>query len=225
MELTFHNDYKHLTDKEIVDRAITKPYDDEAVAYLIHIRYSPLLRKLYLRIFANDQWWYADCLSDLFGFLKGENGNWNKLRTFEWRCKFGTWLSCTARHRFLEIKPKLIGKITNPISIDMCEINEEMTPIQIPDNDWDRQELLRKQILLMEAISKLKDPDQKFVILKRLQGYSSKEIAELMKMSWAKHGVVKRDNKGNIVVPTAGYVDVRTQRAKENLKKIIVKLL
>lgn len=225
MELTFQTDYKHLTDKEIVNMAVTEPYDDEAVVYLIHIRYNSLLRKLYLHIFNNSPSWYADCLNDLFGFLKGTNGDWNKLRTFEWRSTFGTWLGCIARHRFLEIKPKLIGKFTNSISIDIDENCEDMTPIQIPDNDQSQQERLHKQILLMEAIGKLKDPDQKFVILKRLQGYSSKEIAELMKKSWAKHGIVKRDNKGGIVVPTAGYVDVRTQRAKENLKKIIVKLL
>ena len=71
----------------------------------------------------------------------------------------------------------------------------------------------------------LKDPDQKFVILKRLQGYNSKEIAELMNKSWVKHGIKKYDNNGNLVVPTSGYVDVRTQRAKKNLKEIILKLL
>ena len=46
-----------------------------------------------------------------------------------------------------------------------------------------------------------------------------------MKKSWAKHGIKKYDNKGNVVIPTSGYVDVRNQRAKENLKEIIVKLL
>ncbi len=71
----------------------------------------------------------------------------------------------------------------------------------------------------------LKDPDQKFVIIKRLQGYNSTEIARLMKKSWDKHGVKKYDNKGNIVDPTSAYVDVRAQRAKENLKEIIVKLI
>lgn len=43
--------------------------------------------------------------------------------------------------------------------------------------------------MLLEAIGMLKDPDQKFVILKRLQGYNSKEIAELLTKAWEKHGV------------------------------------
>ena len=75
--------------------------------------------------------------------------------------------------------------------------------------------------MLMEAIAKLEDPDQRFVVLKRLQGYSSKEIAELMQQSWDKHGIVRMD-KGKRVIPTPGYVDVRMQRAKEELRKLIV---
>ena len=66
--------------------------------------------------------------------------------------------------------------------------------------------------------------DQKFVILKTLQGYNSREIAEMLKQKWQKEGVTKYDYKGNLVTPTPGYVDVRRQRAKEQLKRIIVEL-
>ncbi|QUR44249.1 sigma-70 family RNA polymerase sigma factor [Bacteroides xylanisolvens] len=223
MGLVFLNNYAELNDKEIVNKIINKPYNEEAAAYLIYNRYDPLLHKLYREIYDKDPSWYEDCLGDLFGFLKGKERDWNKLRTFQWRSKFGAWLSSTARHRFIEIKPYLIGKIENPLSID--DTDGDKAPVQLPENGGEEYERLERKILLMEAVGMLKDPDQKFVILKRLQGYNSKEIAELMKKSWAKHGIKKYDNKGNLVVPTSGYVDVRTQRAKENLKEIIVKLL
>jgi len=223
MGLVFLNNYAELNDKEIVNKIINKPYNEEAATYLIYNRYDPLLHKLYREIYDKDPSWYEDCLGDLFGFLKGKERDWNKLRTFQWRSKFGSWLSSTARHRFIEIKPYLIGKIENPLSID--ETDGDKAPVQLPENGGEEYERLERKILLMEAVGMLKDPDQKFVILKRLQGYNSKEIAELMKKSWAKHGIKKYDNKGNLVVPTSGYVDVRTQRAKENLKEIIVKLL
>lgn len=223
MGLVFLNNYAELNDKEIVNKIINKPYNEEAAAYLIYNRYDPLLHKLYREIYDKDPFWYEDCLGDLFGFLKGKERDWNKLRTFQWRSKFGAWLSSTARHRFIEIKPYLIGKIENPLSID--DTDGDKAPVQLPENGGEEYERLERKILLMEAVGMLKDPDQKFVILKRLQGYNSKEIAELMKKSWAKHGIKKYDNKGNLVVPTSGYVDVRTQRAKENLKEIIVKLL
>lgn len=223
MGLVFLNNYAELNDKEIVNKIINKPYNEEAAAYLIYNRYDPLLHKLYREIYDKDPSWYEDCLGDLFGFLKGKERDWNKLRTFQWRSKFGAWLSSTARHRFIEIKPYLIGKIENPLSID--DTDGDKAPVQLPENGGEEYERLERKILLMEAVGMLKDPDQKFVILKRLQGYNSKEIAELMKKSWVKHGIKKYDNKGNLVVPTSGYVDVRTQRAKENLKEIIVKLL
>ena len=223
MGLVFLNNYAELNDKEIVNKIINKPYNEEAAAYLIYNRYDPLLHKLYREIYDKDPSWYEDCLGDLFGFLKGKERDWNKLRTFQWRSKFGAWLSSTARHRFIEIKPYLIGKIENSLSID--DTDGDKAPVQLPENGGEEYERLERKILLMEAVGMLKDPDQKFVILKRLQGYNSKEIAELMKKSWAKHGIKKYDNKGNLVVPTSGYVDVRTQRAKENLKEIIVKLL
>lgn len=222
MGLVFQFDYTKLNDKEIVNRIITLPYDDEAAAYLIYNRYDPLLFRIYLNVFDKNTSWYKDCLADLFEYLKGKNQDWNKLRTFEWRSKFSSWLSSTARRRFVEIKPYLIGKIKNSISIDDAEGN--WSPVLLPDEGGEEYERLQRKILLMEAVSLLKDPDHKFVILKRLQGYNSKEIAELMKKSWGKHGIKKYDNKGKLVIPTPGYVDVRTQRAKDNLKEIINKL-
>ena len=35
MELTFHNNYKEESDKEIVEKIITVPYNEEAAAYLL----------------------------------------------------------------------------------------------------------------------------------------------------------------------------------------------
>ncbi len=46
MELTFHNNYKEESDKEIVEKIITVPYNEEAAAYLLYNRYDPLLFKL-----------------------------------------------------------------------------------------------------------------------------------------------------------------------------------
>ena len=51
MELTFMNNYTELNDKEIVDKIINKPYNEEAAAYLIYNRYDPLLHKLCRNIF------------------------------------------------------------------------------------------------------------------------------------------------------------------------------
>lgn len=222
MELQFRREYLEYSDKEIVDKIIAIPHDEEAAAYLINIRYAPLLKNIYRKVFEKDISWYGDCLNDLYLFLQGGDREWNKLKMFEWKSKFGAWLSKTAYNRFLEIKPKLIGKTRNTISIDDNYGNK--SSLQFPsesERDYERRE---RNILLLEAVSLLKDPDQKFVILKRLQGYNSKEIAQLMQKRWEKHGIVKYNNKKQIVVPDAAYVDVRTQRAKDNLAIILKKI-
>ena len=232
--MAFHHNYEGYTDRELVELAILPPTgkkpNEEGVAFLLNNRYAPLLPKLSLEIYGKQHDLYGDCLNDLFIYLKSGEPVWRKLINLEWRSSFGTWLGVTARHRFVEIKPILIGKCPNTLSIDgdtstALSTGKDRNPVQLPDNgveDFDEKE---RKVILMEAISLLKDADQKFVMIKRLQGYNSKEIAILLQKRWAKHGIVKYNNKKQIVVPDAAYVDVRTQRAKENLLKIINKLM
>lgn len=232
--MTFHYNYDGYTDKELVELAIQPPIgkkpNEEGVAFLLYNRYAPLLHKLYLKIYGKQYDLYGDCLNDLFIYLKSGEPVWRKLINIEWRSSFGTWLGITARHRFVEIKPTLIGKCLNTLSIDgdtsaSLNTRKDRNPIQLPDNGVEEYENKERKVILMEAISLLKDADQKFVMIKRLQGYNSKEIAILLQKRWAKHGIVKYNNKKQIVVPDAAYVDVRTQRAKENLQKTIYQLM
>lgn len=224
--MEFHHNYEDYSDRELVELAIQPPTgkkpNEEGVAFLLNNRYDPLLHKLYLEIYGKQHDLYGDCLNDLFIYLKSGEPVWRKLISFEWRSSFGTWLGATARHRFVDIKPSLIGKCPNSFSIDG---ESEDNPVQLSDNGVEEYEYKERKVILMEALSLLKDADQKFVIIKRLQGYNSKEIAVLLQKRWAKHGIVKYNNKKQIVVPDAAYVDVRTQRAKENLQKIINKLM
>ncbi len=221
-ESYFHKTYKDYSDEELVSCVVAQPHDGEAAAYLITNRYAPLLRNVYRKVFETGTSWYGDCINDLYLFLQGNDCEWGKLKTFEWKSRFGAWLSKTAYNRFLEIKPKLIGKINNAISIDD---NDGTKPsLQLPDDGEQDYERRERYILLLEAVALLKDPEQKFVILKRLQGYNSKEIALLMQKRWEKHGIVKYNNKRQIVVPDAAYIDVRMQRAKDNLAVILKRL-
>lgn len=222
MEQGFPNQYIRLCDREIVGRIITRPYDEVAAAFIIYNRYSPLLRKICLKVFDNNAAWYGDCQSDLYMYLKGENGDWDKLRNFEWRSGLAAWLGRIASRRFAEIKPLLTGNSKKILSIDSMEKQE--TPIQLPDKGIEEYAVRERNVLLMEAIGLLDIPEQKFVILKRLQGYSSREIAILLQKNWERHGVVKYNNKRQIVVPDAAYIDVTAKRAKNNLALIIKKL-
>lgn len=221
MDLTPKITYKELTDKQVVELILALPHNEEAAAFLLYDRYDPLLHKVY-RNLTKETFWYDDCVDELFIHLKCKDGTWHTLASFEWRSTLGCWLKGVAKHKFQEVLPRLIENGGSNLSLDANDDDPEKPSIQLPDGGEEDYERRQRKVMLMEAIAALKDDDQRFVILKRLEGYDSNEIALLMQKRWQKHGIVKYNGKGQRVVPDAAYVDVRTQRAKANLRLIIV---
>ena len=226
MELRKQIDYTKLSDEQLVELIIALPHNEEAAAYLLHNRYHPLLYSIYRRL-TNKPYWYEDCVDELHLHLRGKDSSWQILASFEWRSTFGCWLKKVATHKFIVILPKLIENRGCNFSLDNND--QEKPSRQIPDGGEEEYERRMKKVVLMEAIGQLKDDDQRFVILKRLEGYNSNEIAILLQKRWDKHGIMKygykKDSKEkHVVVPDASYVDIRTQRAKENLRRIIGEL-
>ena len=217
--------YNELTDREIVGRILAIPHNEEAAAFLLYNRYDPLLHSIYNKL-TKERIWYDDCVDELFIHLKCKDGSWRTLASFEWRSTLGCWLRGVARNKFLEVLSKLIENGGSNLSLEANDDDPERPSIQQPDGGEENYERRQRKVMLLEAIEKLKDEDQRFVIIKYLEGYSSNEIAILLQKKWKKQGIVKYGYKKNskvkeIVVPDAGYVDVRTQRAKANLRKIM----
>ena len=210
--------YREASDDELVRLILTPPHNEEAAVFLLYNRYAPLLRSIY-KSQTSDPSWYEDCVHELFIHLKGKDRVWLPLTSFARRSSFGTWLKRVAWNKFHELLPKLIDNPENTVSVDGD--NPDKAPIQLPDEGVEDYEQRQLRVQLLEAIRQLDDPDQRFVILKRLQGYDSKEIALLLQRRWKKHGIRKFNNRREEVVPDAAYVDVRTQRAKEKLRKIL----
>ena len=215
--------YNELTDKEIVGKILAIPHNEEAAAFLLYNRYDPLLHSIYNKL-TRERFWYDDCVDELFIHLKCKDGTWRTLASFEWRSTLGCWLKGVAKHKFQEVLPRLIENGGANLSLDANDDDPEKPSIQLPDGGEEDYERRERKVMLMEAIGQLKDDDQRFVILKRLEGYNSNEIALLLQKRWQKHDIVKYNNKGQRVVPDAAYVDVRTQRAKENLRILIVEI-
>lgn len=218
MEFQYRFNYKDLSDKQIVDKILEVPHDEEAAVYLLHDRYAPLLHSLYRRLTKEDTW-FDDCVNELFILLKGKDCNWYIIANFGWRCTFGYWLKEVAWNKFCEVLPKLTGNDRRNVSIDNC-IPERPT-VRIPVGDEESHERRMNKVMLMEAIGLLENEEQRFVILKRLEGYSSKEIAMLLQMKWERCGIRKYNKKNEPVVPSVGYVNVHMQRAKEELRRIM----
>ena len=218
MDFQYRLDYSKLSDKQIVEKILADPHDEEAAAYLFHDRYAPLLQKEYSRL-TNDSSWYDDCVDELFIYVRGKDHSWHALAGFEWRSTLGYWLKKVARGRFQDVLPKLIENGGRNVSIDSDESGK--TKVQIPDGGERIHERSLRKVMLTEAIALLND-DEKFVITKRLQGYNSEEIAELLNIKWKEQNIVKYNHDGEIVVANVKYVDSKAQKARKHLKKIMV---
>ncbi len=209
--------YDSLTDGELINLILAEPHDENAALYLLYIRYNSQFRKVYYYIDKTYEF-FEDCLHDLFMYLRGSDGSWKKVSTFDGDGTFGGWLWKVAKREFPKSLRKLIDNGSVLVSIDTDDpIKPIIQDTDDPEENYDRR-LLR--VLLLEAIGKLKQEERRFICLKRLEGYSSKEIADMLKIVWERDGVVKY-NKGEVVVPTEAYVNSCSQKARRDLRKIL----
>lgn len=204
--------YRNWTDDMFLDlvKEQRSTYNEEALSYFLFEKYSPKLHSVYSQLFPNYDW-YEDCVMDLFSYIKGDGKNWKVLRSFERRSKFGTWYGKIAYNKFLSLKPTLIGK----------DAPEDTTLPKKKEEGAETVDKYMDRIMVMEAIGQLSDADDKFIVIKTLQGYKGKEVANMLEQRWAKYGIVKHDNKGNIVTPSAKYINVRMDRIREQLKELL----
>ena len=199
-----------MTDKDIVDLIIAG--NEEAMLYLLYDRYENDL-KFYAWRYYDSLVYLEDLINYLYIQFKGKNGDWQPLKSFQWKCKFRTWFCSVASHLFLEKRDELIGlggkggsKVTDGGDKPLPEPKPE------PENP--------KLVMLMEAINRLENDDYRFILIKELEGYNHKEIAEMMVAKRKKENKVTFYN-GRIVVPDAHYVDMNKARALREVKAIV----
>lgn len=213
MPLNAHNAYKNMTDKEIVNLVIAG--NEEAMLYLLYDRYENDL-KFYAWRYYDSLTYLEDLTNDLYLRLKGQKGDWLPLKSFQWKCKFRTWFCSVASHLFLEKREELIGFGAKENSIIL---NGEDKLLSEPKLKPVNQEL----VLLMEGINRLRNEDYRFILIKELEGYNHKEIAEMLIEKRRKENKVTL-YRGQIVIPNAHYVDMNKARALSELKTIIEQL-
>lgn len=199
--------YATMTDKELVDLVISGRED--AMAYLMHVRYASDLRYYALRYYGT-LYYLDDLTNELFIKLKGSNGDWHPLSSFKWESKFRTWFCTVTSNCFLEKMNDLIGKDAHETSIE--QEGKARQELPEPEN--------QNAVILIEAITRLEDEDYRFVLLKQLDGYKPNEIAVMLEE------IRRRENRipvrnGKEVIPTAEYVHMIKGRALKRVKAII----
>lgn len=199
-----------MSDKEIVNLIIAG--NEEALLYLLYDRYDSDL-KFYAWRYYNTLAYLEDLIGFLYIQIKGKKGDWQPLKSFQWKCQFRTWFCAVASHLFLEKRSELIGSGGKDHSII---INSSDKPLPEPKPEPVNQKL----VMLMEAISRLENDDYRFILIKELEGYNHKEIAEMIVAKRKKEKKTTIYN-GKIVVPDSHYVDMNKSRALKEVKAII----
>ena len=202
--------YSELPDKEIVDLIIAG--NEEAMLYLLYDRYENDLKFYAWRYYVSLAY-LEDLINYLYIQFKGKKGDWQPLKSFQWKCKFRTWFCSVASHLFLEKRDELIG-LGGKDGSKGTDGGDK--PIPEPTPEPENQKL----VMLMEAINRLENDDYRFILIKELEGYNHKEIAEMMVAKRKKENKVTF-YKGRIVVPDAHYVDMNKARALREVKAIV----
>ena len=210
MQMILHKSYGDMTDKEIVDLIIAG--NEEAMLYLLYDRYENDL-KFYAWRYYDSLAYLEDLINYLYIQFKGKKGDWQPLKSFQWKCKFRTWFCSVASHLFLEKRDELIG-LGGKDGSKGTDGGDK--PIPEPTPEPENQKL----VMLMEAINRLENDDYRFILIKELEGYNHKEIAEMMVAKRKKENKVTF-YKGKIVVPDAHYVDMNKARAIREVKAIV----
>lgn len=208
--MILHKSYGDMSDKEIVDLIIAG--NEEAMLYLLYDRYENDL-KFYAWRYYDSLVYLEDLINYLYIQFKGKNGDWQPLKSFQWKCKFRTWFCSVASHLFLEKRDELIG-LGGKDGSKGTDGGDK--PIPEPTPEPENQKL----VMLMEAINRLENDDYRFILIKELEGYNHKEIAEMMVAKRKKENKVTF-YKGKIVVPDAHYVDMNKARAIREVKAIV----
>ena len=208
--MILYKSYNDMTDKEIVDLIIAG--NEEAMLYLLYDRYENDL-KFYVWRYYDSLAYLEDLINYLYIQFKGKNGDWQPLKSFQWKCKFRTWFCSVASHLFLEKRDELIG-LGGKDGSKGTDGGDK--PLPEPKPEPENQKL----VMLMEAINRLENDDYRFILIKELEGYNHKEIAEMMVAKRKKENKVTF-YKGKIVVPDAHYVDMNKARAIREVKAIV----
>lgn len=209
------NTYDAYSEQELVRAILTG--NEEAAIYLIYNKYYKDLRYLCFDYCGSHEY-IDDVCHEVYLLLRGKNGDWHPLSTWTGLATFRTWLNKTVQNYLYNNREFLIGLREKKL---YSAKEDDPDPVEEVESHYSSLEANMQKVLLLEAINKLKNQDQRLVILKELQGYSHEEIAEILNQVRKAENRIKIDKYGKEIMADAAAVDVLKQRAVAQLKEIL----
>ena len=216
--------YDKLSDQEIISLVVEKG-NEEVLTFLLYEKYYNRFCFLAYRYYRT-LYYLDDLIDELYIHLKGDDRGWKVLRSFQFKSKLETWTCRVASNLFQEKRAELIGFQEKTVSINVSDMKDVM---DLPESEPDYDPL--DAVLLLEAISCLEDEDDRFILLKELEGYSPKELSQMLAEKWKKRGQIKirkvpntSDGSVKEVIPTVGYIYTRKSRVLKEVSTIMNEL-
>lgn len=153
-----------LTDHEIIEYLIQG--NSQVIQYLFYEKCNSMFGYIIKEVFA----YHVDkdeLVNELYIYLREDD--WKKIRSFEGRSKFTTWLSVISVRYFCNKKRNMIEFDTRETLIDEADkVSDNSTCDRFVNN-----------IDLYNAINKLKNPRDRFVIMAlEIEGRTVEEVAK-----------------------------------------------
>lgn len=200
-------EYSSMTDKELVDLVINN--NKEAILYLLYDRYYNDLK--YYAYEYNCLDYLDELINHLYLHLRGNDLEWRRLKNFQWKSSFRTYLSSIASDQFLKYRKKMIDSIIS--NVNKRGEDNGQNPTNDPDEDV-------RKVWVLEAIAKLRNDEYRLILIKELEGFNHKEIAKMIEEKRKRENKVAT-YKHEIVVPNAHYVDMIKARAVKEVRIIV----
>lgn len=158
--LTF---FSLLSDQELLMRVVEQ--DSIAIEYFFFHKYHSFFQRIATNIFQN-QIETSELINEFYIDL--QKNNWAKLKSFEGRSKFSTWLTIVASRFFIKKREQLNLLYSNK-TLNIEDFMDTLivdTTVSISQSE------------LYDAINQLKNPKYRWVLLGELQGYSTEEMSQ-----------------------------------------------
>jgi RNA polymerase sigma factor (sigma-70 family) len=209
---TISANFKDVPDKDLVSLILDG--NEEAGVFLVYERFETDINFYVLRYYG-DLFYKEDLTNDLYIHLRGRDGKWKPLRSFKWKSTLRTWFCAVISHLFLEKKRQLIDLSDTSTSIDSPE--GQVIAGRFKQDEKNNTQL----VMLMEAINRLKNDEHRFILLKEIEGYAPKEIAQLLEAKRVQEDRVRIQKSGCKITPTADYIYMVKSKALKEVKAIV----
>lgn len=201
------NRYGEMSDEELLSIILSGSDRGEAVFYLLYGRYFTFFENLRYRLCAS-----KECLPDLMAELELHllDHNCKAFHSFHGESSFKSWLITVAHNLFINKLPKI-----ESLYSEKEELNERWMPESIiAYKDIDTITTFR------QALCNLPSVEQRIVLMKEVEGYNAKEIADMLTARRAKDDDNPRQKSAEVSVDNVYKI---RQRAVASLKDLLRK--